>query len=83
MFKYNIGQNLVSENNTEVLKVIDRETISGVNIYYSNNLKSFAEFQLKPRLFNFLKKLFTMTDEDKNKEINKALILLKKDLEIL
>lgn len=83
MFKYNIGQNLVSENNTEVLKVIDRETISGVNIYYSDNQKSFAEFQVKPTLFNFLKKLFTMTNEDKNKEINKVLISLENDLKLL
>jgi hypothetical protein len=83
MFKYNIGQNLISEQNSEKIKVIDRESILGVNIYYFNNQKSFAEFQVKPLLFNFLQKLFSMSNDEKNKEINKVLIELENDLKLL
>jgi hypothetical protein len=70
--KYNVGDKVEVVGTKKQLIVEDMEQFDSLNLYYTSDKSAYPEPQLKPVGFQVLKNLFTLSNDEKNKQFDEA-----------
>lgn len=70
--KYNIGESVEVIGSYQKTKITDVEVFDGLVLYYTEDKNAYPQHMLQLYGSNFMSKLFKLSDDEKNKQVNKA-----------
>jgi len=71
-YKYNIGETVEVIGSYQKTKIIDFEIFDDLILYYTEDNNAYPQHMLQLYGLNFISKLFKMSNDEKNKQINES-----------
>jgi hypothetical protein len=69
---FDIGSSVEVVSNNKTVVINDFEFFGDLCLYYTNDKSAYPQSDLKPLGFKFLNNLLSLSDEEKNKQVNEA-----------
>jgi hypothetical protein len=69
---FEIGSSVEVVSNNKTVVINDFEFFGDLCLYYTNDKSAYPQSDLKPLGFKFLNNLLSLSNEEKNKQVNEA-----------
>jgi len=78
--KYNIGESVEVIGTYQKTKIIDFEFFDELVLYYTDDKNAYPQHMIQLYGLNFMKKLISISDDEKNKQVNEAFSSIINDI---
>jgi len=78
--KYNIGESVEVIGTYQKTKIIDFEFFDELVLYYTDDKNAYPQHMIQLYGLNFMKKLISIPDDEKNKQVNEAFSSIINDI---